>query len=365
MAVTTVKVNPATVAVPPGVTTLTVPEAPEPTTAVMVVAELTVNDVAVIPPKLTAVAPVKSVPVIVTDVPAPPLVGVKDVIVGAGINVNPANDADPPTVVTLTSPDAPVPTVAVRLVAELTVNKVAATPPKLTALAPVRLVPVIVTDVPVPPLAGVKEVIVGDGINEKPASVAVPPAVVTLTFPEAPAATTAVILVGELTVNEVAAKLPKLTAVAPVRLVPVIVTDAPVPPLVGVKEAIVGEGINVKPGSVAVPPAVVTLTFPEAPAPTTAVILVGELTVNALAAALPKFTAVAPVKFVPVIVTEAPEPAAAGVKDVRTGCATNGALLTTTVSCVLVLTGRLKSKYIDAVFLMISPIARLFLGFMR
>ena len=38
-----------------------------------------------------------------------------------------------------------------------------ATPPKLTAVAPVKLVPVMVTDVPVAPLVGVKEEMVGAG----------------------------------------------------------------------------------------------------------------------------------------------------------------------------------------------------------
>ena len=55
----------------------------------------------------------------------------------------------PPTVVTLTS-TVPVPAgaVAVIEVAELTVKPVAAVAPKVTAVAPEKLVPVIVTDVP-------------------------------------------------------------------------------------------------------------------------------------------------------------------------------------------------------------------------
>ena len=77
------------------------------------------------------------------------------------------------------------------------------------------------------PDVGVKDVIVGDGvadINEKPTLLAMPFDVVTLTLPVAPAPTTAVILVALTTVNEVAAVPPKLTAVAPVKFVPVIVT---------------------------------------------------------------------------------------------------------------------------------------------
>ena len=48
------------------------------------------------------------------------------------LNVKPAIDAVPPGVVTLILPDAPIPTTAVILVAELTVNEEAATPPKFT-----------------------------------------------------------------------------------------------------------------------------------------------------------------------------------------------------------------------------------------
>ena len=55
----------------------------------------------------------------------------------------------------------------------------------------------------------------------------------------------------------------KVTAVAPVKFVPLIVTPAPTVPLVGVKLAIVGELGTVKLlALVAVPPGVVTLTGP-------------------------------------------------------------------------------------------------------
>ena len=71
-----------------------------------------------------------------------------------------------------------------------------------------------------------------------------PDGVVTTTFrlvPE-PAGTTAVILVAELTVIEVAAIPPKVTEVAPVKLVPVMVTEAPAAALPGDTEAITGAG---------------------------------------------------------------------------------------------------------------------------
>lgn len=106
-----------------------------------------------------------------------------------------------------------------------------------------------------------------------------PPGEVTETLPLVPAATTAVIEVELTTVYEVAAVPPKLTAVAPVKLVPVMVTVVPVPAEVGVNELMVGAGINVKPANVAVPPAVVTEALPDVPAATTAVMLVALTTV--------------------------------------------------------------------------------------
>ena len=140
-------------------------------------------------------------------------------------------------------------------------------------------------------------------INVNPALLAMPFAVVTFTLPVEPAPTTAVILVALTTVNEVAAVPPKLTAVAPVKFVPVIVTVCPVPAEVGLNEAIVGGGKYVKAARVPVPDAVVTETTPEAPAPTVALILVALTTVNVVAAVPPKLTAVAPVKFVPIMLT--------------------------------------------------------------
>ena len=77
-----VKVNPAKLPVPPGAVTDTEPLLPEPTNAVIVVAFTTVKDVAATPLKLTAVVPVRFVPVMVTIAPVVAVVGEKDVIVG-------------------------------------------------------------------------------------------------------------------------------------------------------------------------------------------------------------------------------------------------------------------------------------------
>ena len=145
--------------------------------------------------------------------------------------------------VTDIAPLVPLATTAVMLVALTTVKEVAAVPPKLTAVAPVKLVPVMVMTAPVNEDVGVNELIMGAGINVKlPEELAVPPAVVTDIVPVVPLATTAVMLVALTTVKEVAAVPPKLTAVAPVKLVPVMVTTAPVAADEGVNEVTVGAG---------------------------------------------------------------------------------------------------------------------------
>jgi hypothetical protein len=68
-----------------------------------------------------------------------------------------ALDALPPAVVTATFPVfAPVGTVAFTCVLETIVKLVAWTPPNVTAVVCARLCPVMTTEVPIEPLAGVK-----------------------------------------------------------------------------------------------------------------------------------------------------------------------------------------------------------------
>lgn len=67
---------------PLGVVTDTLPVEPLAGTAEMDVALITANDAAAVPPKLTAVAPVKLVPVMVTVVPDVAVAGVNEVIEG-------------------------------------------------------------------------------------------------------------------------------------------------------------------------------------------------------------------------------------------------------------------------------------------
>ncbi len=112
------QLNPGRVEVPPGLLTVTPPVAPVPTTACMLVDELTVNDKALTPPIVTPVAPDKDVPVIFKMVPWVPCIGVNAVTVGRLIY--PGNVAVPPGVVTLTLPDGPDGATAVMVVADTT-----------------------------------------------------------------------------------------------------------------------------------------------------------------------------------------------------------------------------------------------------
>src|SRR5271165_1870723 len=90
------KLNPARVAVPYGLPTMTDPLAPLSTIAETTLSDTTVNALAATPPKVTEPAPVKPDPLIVKVVPTPPLVGVKEVIAGAARNWNPGRVAVPP-----------------------------------------------------------------------------------------------------------------------------------------------------------------------------------------------------------------------------------------------------------------------------
>jgi hypothetical protein len=244
--------------VPPAVVTVrsTVPAACAGDDAVIDVSLFTVNDAAAVAPKLTALAPVNPVPVIVTEVPPAggPLFGETLVTVGAATNVNWSAALValvPPIEVTVTSTVAAACAGDVALidVSEFTVNDAAAVPPKLTADAPVNPVPVIVTEVPpaAGPLFGETLVTAGAAtkVNWSPALVAlVPPidATVTSTVPAACAGDDAVIDVSLLTVKVVADEPPKLTAEAPAKPVPVIVTLVPpaVEPVFGLTLVTVG-----------------------------------------------------------------------------------------------------------------------------
>ena len=154
------------VAVPFGVVTEIGPVvAPEGTVALIRVAFCT-EKVAETPLKRTAVAPVKFVPLIRTEVPTGPLVGLNDVIVGAPVVVTVKFVelvAVPSGLATAIGPVvAPAGTVVVIFCA-LSIVNVADVPLKVTlvTLGPLKFWPWIVTEDPTGPLAGENDEIVG------------------------------------------------------------------------------------------------------------------------------------------------------------------------------------------------------------
>ena len=292
------------------------------------VALTTTTLVAATPPTVTLLAPVKFVPVIVKAVPpnVVPNVGAMLMMVGSGTTyVNALGKvAVPPAVVTATlcAPAVPGGVDAVIEVALTTTTLVAATPPTVTLLAPVKFVPVIVKAVPpnVVPNAGAMLAMVGADeaiyVNA-PVLVTGPLTVFTKTSfkPAVPAGVTAIICDSNLLVM-LANEPPTSTLVAPSKLVPVIViVVAPVVgPVTGLTSEMVGVGTTYVNAPVLVtdpPPGVVTTTSfkPALASAVLAVICVPAPLTTALTTATPPTVIVelvAPVKFVPMIVIAVP-----------------------------------------------------------
>ena len=227
------------VSTPPTVVTTTsfAPAVPTGVAAVKDVPEpFTTTLVAAAPPTVTE-APLKFIPVIVIAVPDVngPDDGLTLAIVGAATYVNVmACDVDPPTVVTtiVFAPAVPTGVTALMDVALSTTTPVAATPPIVTLVAPVKFVPVMVMAVPAVngPDDGLTLAMVGAATYvNAPVDVSTPPTVVTTTSftPAVPTGAVAVNDVPEpFTTTPVAAAPPTVTE-APVKFVPVIVIAVP------------------------------------------------------------------------------------------------------------------------------------------
>jgi hypothetical protein len=238
------------VAVPPGAVTVITPVVAVAGTVVLICrSEVTVK-VAAIPWNFTDVAPVNPDPEMVTGVPTGPLVGLKPVITVGGGPVVTVNEVDdgvlmPPCVVTLIGPVlVPLGAVAVTFASETNAKVVAATPlVKVTPVRPVNPEPLIVTDVPTGPLDGLKVVIEGSTVNDVVELPVTPSPLVTVIGPVvAPVGTVVVIWISLFTVKAGWLVPLNFTAVAPVKPEPLIVTDAPSTPLLGLKLVITGGG---------------------------------------------------------------------------------------------------------------------------
>lgn len=193
--------------------------------------------------------------------------------------------------VTLTFFPEPVVTVDLHLavidVAETTVKDAAATPPMETAVAPVKLVPVIVKVVVELPDAGLTPVTVGgDGgeVTVKATVPLVPPAVLTeIVF--APAAIDGIVIVADVVevALHVAAVPLTLHVVAPtMKLVPVNVAEDPAKPLVGETPESVGAGTVTLNEPVAELPTLVTVTT-FAPAASDGTVAVADVSLDLVA----------------------------------------------------------------------------------
>lgn len=190
--------------------------------------------------------------------------------------------ATPPTVTTTLPDVAPVGTGAMMLVA-LQLDGVLERPLKVTVLVPCvapKLVPVIVTEVPVGPDIGLRLLMVGAGtVTVKATPLLAMLLTVTTTLPVvAPAGTGTVMLVALQLVGVAAVPL-NVTVLVPCvapKLAPVIVTDVPTGPEVGFRLLMLGADVlTVKATPLLATPPTVTTTFPVvAPAGTGTVMLV-------------------------------------------------------------------------------------------
>ena len=159
-------------AVPPGVVSDTVfaPAVLAGVTAVTVVEFTTDTLVAAAPPIVTELVPVRFVPVIVIAVPPAvgPTFGLTDEIVGGAKYVKPLVSVPWPqgeVTTTFFAPAVPAGVVTVMVLVLTTTIFVAATPPIVTLVAPVKSLPEIVTAVPpaIGPTFGVMLETVGGG----------------------------------------------------------------------------------------------------------------------------------------------------------------------------------------------------------
>jgi hypothetical protein len=233
-------------ATPPTVTTTFPVVAPVGTVTTMLVA-LQLVAVAAVPLNLTVLVPCvapKLAPEIVTVAPTNPDVGFRLVMLGAAVVVTVKFTpllATPPTVTTTFPVVAPVGTVATMLVV-LQFVVVATVPLNLTVLVPCvgpKFAPVMVTATPTDPDVGFRLVMLGAAVvTVKVTPALATPPTVTTTFPVvAPVGTVTTMLVA-LQLVAVAATPLNVTVLAPnvaPKFAPVMVTDDPIAPDVGLK----------------------------------------------------------------------------------------------------------------------------------
>src|SRR5215469_9723795 len=250
----------------------------------------------------------------VTAVPAGPEAGERLLMPGPTLNATPLL-ASPATVTTTFPELAPLGTTAAILVA-LQLVEVAAVPLKVTVLDPCdepKFEPVMVTEVPTGPEAGLRLEMLGGTKTAKGTPLLARLPTVTTTFPVvAPLGTGTTMLVALQLVGVAAVPL-KVTVLVPCeapKLVPLIVIDVPTAPDVGLRLVILAAAaVTVNATPLLATPPTVTTTFPVvAPLGTGATMLVALQLVGVAAVPL-NVTVLVPCvdpKFAPLIVIDVP-----------------------------------------------------------
>jgi hypothetical protein len=283
--------------------------------------------VAVVPLNVTVLAPCtdpKPVPETVTTAPTSPDVGLMLVMLGGRTVKFTTLLATPPTL-TPTLPVDAVGTVAMMLVA-LQLAAVAATPLNDTVLVPwvvPKLVPLIVTDVPICPDVGLTLVIVGVGRTVKAtALLARPPTVTTMLPVVAPAGTGTTMLevLHEVGVAAVPLNVTVLVPWAAPKVEPIRVIKVPTAPEAGPMLLMFGATAKFTP-LLATPPTMTTTLPVVAPDGTgTTMLVAAQLTgTDVVPLKLMKLDPCTEPKPVPVIVTEVPTGPDDGLTFVITG----------------------------------------------
>jgi len=328
----TVNVTPL-LATPPAAVTTTLPVvAPVGTVAVILDAPQIAIDVAVVPLNFTLPVPCdgpKFDPAITMDDPTAPVLGVSDVILGAGVTVNVTPLlATPPAAVTTTLPVvAPVGTVAVMLEAPQLVIVAALVPLNFTLPFPCegpKFDPAITMDDPTAPVFGVSDVMLGAAVtvNVTPL-LATPPAAVTTTLPVvAPLGTVAVMLDAPQLVIVVALVPLNFTLPFPCegpKFDPAITMDDPTAPVFGVSDVMLGAPVTVKFFPLLDDPETVTTTLPVVAPVGTVAVMLDVLQLVVVAVVPLNFTVPLDPKFEPAITMDDPTAPVFGVSDEMVG----------------------------------------------
>jgi hypothetical protein len=247
----TVKFEALFMGCPPTVTDIG--EAPAVTPAGTVVLILVVvedDTVALIPFMVTVLfagVALKPVPVMVIAVPTGPLAGVKLAIVGVTVKFEALFTTCPPTVTAIGPAPAVIPAGTVMLTLVVVEDDTVALKPLMVTVlftgVALKPVPLMVIAVPTFPLLGAKPDINGSTIKSGSESVSPATLTETVTLPAVRPAGTEVVMLVEVAAVTTAGIPPKVTSLSAgvsLKLVPEMIMDVPITPLVGLKLSIVG-----------------------------------------------------------------------------------------------------------------------------